>query len=103
VLRPRCGESCHTPSDQVNFELSQLDLSNQLIAYTAMFEGEAKGQECGGEGSLIVPFDPDASILLQKMERTSECGDPMPTGTSALDPSVTAVIRAWILDGAPNN
>lgn len=103
VLRPRCGESCHTPSDQVNFELSLLDLSNQLIAYTSMFEGDAKGQECGGQGALIVPFDPDASILLQKMERTSECGDPMPTGTSALDPSVTAVIRAWILDGAPNN
>lgn len=103
VIGPRCGESCHTPSDQANYALSQLDLSNQLVAYQNMVGREAAGKECDGFGTLIASGDPDASIFLQKMERTADCGDPMPTGTSALDPSVVAVIRAWIASGAPND
>jgi hypothetical protein len=103
VIGPRCGQSCHTPSDSTNFDRSQLDLSNQLIAYQSLFEREAGGQECDGMGTLIVPGSPDDSLLIQKMERTQGCGDPMPTGTSAIDPRVTAVIRAWISAGAPNN
>lgn len=103
VILPRCGESCHTPSDQANYELSQLDLSSQLAAYANIVGREAAGKECDGRGTLVVQGDPDQSIFLQKMERTSDCGDPMPTGTSALDPSVVAVIRAWIASGAPND
>lgn len=103
VIGPRCGRSCHTPSDSTNFDRSQLDLSNQLIAYSAMFEREANGQECADMGMLIAPGDADASLLIAKLERTQWCGDPMPTGTSAISPAVTSVIRAWIEMGAPNN
>lgn len=107
---PRCGQSCHSPSDAVNYELSGLNLSSQLTAYNALVSQPAAGQECGRTTAempdvptLIVPGDPDASLFLQKMERTSLCGDFMPTGTSAVDPAITAVIRAWIEAGAPND
>jgi hypothetical protein len=103
VLKIRCGETCHTPSDSVPYHASGLDLSTREVAYTSLFGSAASGTQCGGNRTLITPGDPDNSLLIQKLERTQDCGDPMPTGSSVIAPAVVEVIRAWIEAGAPND
>ncbi|MFT4626257.1 MAG: hypothetical protein ACI8PZ_004934 [Myxococcota bacterium] len=50
---------------------------------------------------FIVPGDPDASFLLQKLEGTHPAGtgSTMPLG-SALSDDAIATVREWIADGA---
>jgi hypothetical protein len=49
----------------------------------------------------VIPFDPDASFIIQKLEGTQTLGDRMPDGGPYLPQSTIDVIRQWILDGAP--
>ncbi|MCA2980154.1 MAG: hypothetical protein INH41_24775 [Myxococcaceae bacterium] len=51
----------------------------------------------------VVPFDPNASLLYQRI--TGLSGNPMPPGgpLSNTDPAGTERIRRWILQGALNN
>ena len=49
----------------------------------------------------VVPFDPDASLLIQKLDGTQTVGEPMPAGGRApLKTATINVIRQWIQDGA---
>lgn len=49
----------------------------------------------------VLPFDPDNSYLVQKLEGTAAVGDRMPAGSpNPLDPALIANIRQWIADGA---
>jgi len=50
----------------------------------------------------VVPGDPDASFLIQKLEGTQapELGGRMPDGGPYLSTSTINVIRQWIQDGA---
>jgi mono/diheme cytochrome c family protein len=50
----------------------------------------------------VVPGDPDASFLIQKLEGTQapELGERMPAGGPYLSTSTINVIRQWIQDGA---
>jgi hypothetical protein len=63
---------------------------------------------------LVVPGDPEASWLYQKISGSSEtaddveclahaeeCHQPMPQGNGPMSPEAQAAIREWILDGAP--
>lgn len=59
---------------------------------------------CAGTGQLVVPMNPDASILLQKLAGTPTCGAPMPLGSGmGLGPTNPIVqdLREWIMAGAP--
>jgi hypothetical protein len=49
----------------------------------------------------VVPGNPDASFIIQKLEGTQTLGDRMPDGGPYLPQSTTDVIRQWIQDGAP--
>jgi len=49
----------------------------------------------------VVPGDPDASFLIQKLQGTQTLGDRMPDGGPYLTTATVNVIRQWILDGAP--
>ena len=49
----------------------------------------------------VVPGNPDASFIIQKLEGTQTLGDRMPDGGPYLQQSTTDVIRQWIQDGAP--
>jgi hypothetical protein len=58
---------------------------------------------CASSGlSLVVPGQPDNSLLLRKIEGTQPCGMAMPYGTSGLGPSSTTsmALRQWIMAGA---
>ena len=48
----------------------------------------------------VVPGDPDASFLIQKLQGTQTLGDRMPDGGPYLTTATINVIRQWIQDGA---
>ena len=49
----------------------------------------------------VVPGDPDASFLIQKLQGTQTVGVRMPDGGPYLTTATVNVIRQWIQDGAP--
>jgi len=49
----------------------------------------------------VVPGDPDASFIIQKLQGTQTLGDRMPDGGPYLTTAKVNVIRQWIQDGAP--
>jgi len=49
----------------------------------------------------VVPGDPDASFVIQKLQGTQTLGDRMPDGGPYLTTATVNVIRQWIQDGAP--
>jgi len=59
--------------------------------------------DCAGQGTLVIPFDPDGSIMIQKMRNVPQtCGDPMPLGGSISEARIQ-VVEEWINQGAQNN
>jgi hypothetical protein len=88
--------TCHTRGDDLNLSagVAWADLVNQP-APTA--------EACGG--TLVVPGDPSASYLYQKLTNPTPCsGSQMPRTSlfpNPLPACVTALIAAWILEGAP--
>ena len=49
----------------------------------------------------VVPGDPDASFIIQKLQGTQTLGNRMPDGGPYLTTATVNVIRQWIQDGAP--
>ncbi|MBX3272068.1 MAG: hypothetical protein KF729_17515 [Sandaracinaceae bacterium] len=96
VVAPRCASSaCHGSERE-----SELDLRGEAGSLAALRAREGSG-ECGGGGRLIVPGDPDASLLVQKLEGAPSCGARMPVG-APLAPTTVAAFRAWVAAGAPD-
>lgn len=77
-------------------------------SYHALVNMPAGGTKCADSGAtLVVPGQPDQSLLYRKIERPSPmdlCGDPMPGGGQAqLDDGGIEQIRSWIAQGALDN
>jgi predicted CxxxxCH...CXXCH cytochrome family protein len=53
-------------------------------------------------GYLVVPGDPAASVLLQRMKGPSALGGPMPP-QGTIDPIFPLAVEGWIAAGAPND
>jgi hypothetical protein len=74
-------------------------------AYKAVVNAPAAaGGLCAMSGlNLVVPMQPDMSLLLKKLEGTQPCGSAMPLGTAGLGPTNAGVmaLRSWIMMGAP--
>ncbi len=51
----------------------------------------------------VVPGDPDASFLVNKISGSPDCGSNMPIGRSPVNQNDIERIRNWILGGAPKN
>jgi hypothetical protein len=49
----------------------------------------------------VVPGNPDASFIIQKLEGTQTLGDRMPDFGPYLPQSTIDVVRQWIANGAP--
>jgi hypothetical protein len=78
--------------------VSGFSVSTKQDAYTSLVDAEGSA-DCGGE-IRVVPGDPDASLLVQKITDPS-CGDRMPKDNEdSLSPETVARIRAWISAGA---
>jgi hypothetical protein len=58
------------------------------------------------EGMLIVPGDPEASVLFAKVDRAPllpDLGLPMPLHIERLNSKEKQILRDWILEGAKDN
>ena len=99
-----CVTGCHdsTAASLDVYDESSLDLHDKDIAYMELL-GAAEGVSCGGDGNLVVAGDPDASLLIQKIEMENPAcgGGSMPSGRPLLPEAYVAPIRAWIAAGAP--
>ena len=83
------------------------DTSNWAFeSWSAVFQVPASvAGECSGEGTLVVPNDAAASLLVQKLRGTQTCGDEMPpnNGVPSVIAPVVEAVEAWIELGAPND
>jgi len=102
VIQEHCTV-CHAGSRDPGAN-GDLILTNACASWKSLFERPASGRGvCATfSGSLIVPNDPDSSLLLEKVENLRpSCGSVMPFGATELIPqgAITA-IREWIEAGA---
>ncbi len=98
LLASNCSP-CHTTENQ-----GGLDMSSRLLAYQNLVAQNAGGPMCRGAGRVrVVPENAPASLLVQKLEGTQDCGSRMPRGRAPLPASSIALIKAWIEAGAPND
>jgi hypothetical protein len=67
------------------------------------FGGGRTGCATATEQRYVVPFDPDASYVIHKLEGTGICGVRMPRGRAPLSTADTDTIRTWIAEGARDN
>ncbi|HMJ12065.1 MAG TPA: PQQ-binding-like beta-propeller repeat protein, partial [Polyangiaceae bacterium] len=81
-----------------------LTMTSQAQAYTNLVNVAAAGPSCGASGQRrVVPFQPDARLLLNKLaSATPACGTSMPP-SGLLPAAQVDLVRAWIAAGAPNN
>jgi hypothetical protein len=91
-----CANSyCHLGGE------GSLALYDVKTAYQNLIGVTATGMGCG-TATRVVPGDPDASLLYQKVAMTEPpCGKRMPTFASPLPAEEIEMIRAWIAAGAP--
>lgn len=96
-MSPEPGCGCHMSSSRrpVGIELSGLDLTS----YASLRRGGTTSLE-----EIVVPGDPCASILTQKLSSAPPFGARMPSnGPPYLSPSERALIADWIAEGAHDN
>ena len=97
VFGPTCSVAgCHSGGG------AQLPTAMNLTSAQASFDNLVNVMSLQAPGAIrVVPFDPDASYLIQKLEGTAPVGQRMPLGSpDPLDPALIAQIRQWIADGA---
>lgn len=99
--------ACHGSASPVgdNFVLS-MSAMDACTAYKNIVSKPSITTQggCASSGlQVVVPGQPDMSLLVQKLEGTQTCGSAMPLGTTGLGPSNPTVmaLRAWITNGAP--
>ena len=97
VFGPTCSVGgCHSGGG------AQLPGSMDLTSAQASFDNLVNIESEQVAGTFrVLPADPDASYLIQKLEGTAAVGQRMPLGSpDPLEPDVIADIRQWIADGA---
>ena len=117
VIQPQCSNNfCHF--NGVSIRYSALDLSSRVRAYWSLVGLPCMGPTCSQSGVRVVPWQPDQSIMYEKLSAAPPCGIQMPAdsttfstnGTSELKfsgPALSAdqqqLIYNWIQEGAQNN
>jgi len=82
--------SCHPSSG--NLDLRRGYSYNNIVNVPAS----------GYPGILVVPNDPEASVLYKKIDKSGVYGANMPIGRPLSTTDIT-IIRTWIEQGAPDN
>jgi hypothetical protein len=98
VVFPMLRDGCATTSCHGALPGGSLTLLEEEPSWNALVGAPA----AAGEGwTRVVPFNPAASLLYQKLDPTVPIpGDRMPQGALPLPARDLAVIRAWIEAGA---
>lgn len=111
MLKGCSGQYCHGSG------MGGLAMKNKREAYDSLVNKPAAGPACAATGGMRVkPMDPDASLLLQKMNHPMpSCGDVMPIGAKLAPNCVSqmpqvctteqelGLVRDWILAGAKDD
>ena len=90
ILSNNCF-ACHGPDPAARKASLRLDARDTAIAPRAR------------TGAAIVPGDPDASLLVQRIRATGDDRMPPPESHRSLEPEEIERIERWIADGAPWN
>ncbi len=117
IIKPTCSNDyCHY--NYVGIKFSALDMSSQVFAYWSLVGTPCMGAVCAGNGTRVVPGQPEASIMYLKVlsQPPQKCGNQMPAdiqtmltqGVSkfsgnALSADQQQLIYNWIQEGAQNN
>jgi len=102
----RCHDSTETDEVLQDFyeQSGELDFVTQETAYDQLVNEIADGDESCAGRTLVVPGQPDESLLLEKVASDDpSCGDPMPLLQEPIADAEVEAIRTWILDGALND
>lgn len=101
VFVPTCVSGCHQPGGI----WAQLDLSDKDAALAAILNVDSPSPCATATSStFVIANDPDASYLLQKMERTPGiCGQVMPATSTEPAACTPDLVRAWIAAGAQDD
>jgi hypothetical protein len=90
-----CG--CHQPSGKTTPGIDESGLN--LGSYQSLMRG---GNNSGA--NIVVPGDPCASVIVQKVSNGPPFGARMPpSGPPFMSPEEIALLRDWIAEGAHDN
>jgi hypothetical protein len=94
--------ACHSmpPNDLANGNLQMG--SDRASAYAALVSKNSTSTRCMNM-PLVMPGQPDQSLLLLKLSPTPPCGNRMPIGGNALSDDQLGLIRSWIAGGAKDD
>lgn len=101
ILSTKCaGTPCHSGTSTGGSFHVGADASK---VRSTLIDRAASGSECKSSGmSLVVPGNPDMSLLYRKLTTKPPCGSRMPP-TGALSAQDQERIRKWIADGAADD
>jgi hypothetical protein len=100
------GPLCHT------LTAGGFTLGPKAQLHAALVDQPASGKDCklaadAGPSAtpliLVVPGDPDASLLYLKLTGTQPCGKKMPDTAKPLTAEQIELVHDWIADGAKND
>ncbi len=92
TMKNQC-DPCHTAIDS-----GGLDLQSADVAFGELVGQKSQTEDCEGR-DLVVPGNPEESLLYQKVAEVNLCGPAMPM-TEPLTAEEIALIRDWIAGGA---
>ena len=117
VIQPQCSNDfCHFNGASIRY--SALDLSSKVRAYWSLVGMPCMGPACSQSGMRVVPWQPDHSILYQKLSPSPPCGIQMPADSTTFSTNGTSelkfsgaplsadqqqLIHDWIQEGAQDN
>ena len=117
VIQPQCSNDyCHY--NGVGIRFSALDLSSKVRAYWSLVGLPCMGPACSQSGVRVVPYQPNISVMYQKLSPSPPCGIQMPADTTMYStngisdlkfsgPPLSAdqqqLIYNWIDEGAQDN
>lgn len=75
------------------------DLTSMDTAFGALVEKQSSAGSCSGK-TYVVPRDPTASLLLERLLPNASCGTGIMPPGNPLSASQVQLVRKWITDGA---
>jgi catechol 2,3-dioxygenase-like lactoylglutathione lyase family enzyme len=97
--------ACHGgPAGGLSMRSEELAYAN-LVGVSAMGRSSlgSHAPNCADSGlKRVVPGNPDASLLVKKIEHTQPCGAAMPAESVTIPGELSLRVRAWIAAGALN-
>ncbi len=103
VIAGSCVQYCHGSSHGTGLAMGDRDQAYaNLVGVKAGVGGSAKTCDDGSR-TRVVPGDAPSSLVIQKIRRIQDCGDPMPPKGEALPLWKVELFEGWINGGAADD